>query len=357
MQSRGDDRGRNHRRTAGIRRLAFAAGAVGVLLAGTFAGSGAASADQSQATCRNLLVPAEVALVGNASIYGEYCSVPGGATRPLQVLVPGITYTHAYFDFPGFDGRYSYVKFANSHGYDTLAIDRLGTGQSTRPLIAATVNAYSNAQALHDVVQYVRGAGLGHAYENVVLTGHSYGTFTSDLESATYHDVDAIIGTGWLQQPTVTGLAGVLSVLTPALLYPAFLGQAVDPTYVTTTPGTRGFFYAAADTDPAVIAADEQRKSTASLAEATYLVPENLGGLTERIGVPTLRVVGDQDRIMCLGDSCRPASLAATLPSLFPSGVDIYVQPGAGHDVALEINNIGGLDAMLSWLAVRFPQP
>ena len=357
MQSRGDDRGGNHRRTWGIRRLAFAAGAVGVLLAGTFAGPGPASADPPQATCRPLFVPAEVALVGHAAVYGEYCSVPGGAARPLQILVPGITYTHVYFDFPGFDGRYSYVKFANRHGYDTLAIDRLGTGQSTRPLVAATVNAYTNADALHDVVQYARGASLGRAYQNVVLTGHSYGTFTSDLESATYHDVDGIIGTGWLQQPTVTGLAGVLSVLTPALLYLPFLGQVVDPTYVTTTPGTRGFFYSADNTDPAVIAADEQRKSTASLAEATYLVPENLGGLTQRIGVPTLRVVGSQDRIMCLGDSCSPANLAATLPSLFPSGVAFYVQPGAGHDVALEYNNAGGLDAMLSWLVTRFPQP
>jgi pimeloyl-ACP methyl ester carboxylesterase len=348
-------RGATHERPGAARRRLLRVGAVGVLVAGVIGGGGPAFADGSQGTCSNVFIPVNIGLIGSASIYGEYCTAAGGAERPLQILVPGITYTHVYFDMPGFGGRYSYVKFMNARGYDTLAIDRLGMGQSTRPLIAATVNAYSNAEALHQVVQYVRAGNLARSYDSVVLTGHSYGTFVSDLESATYHDVDGIIGTGWLQEPTAVGLAGVLSILTPADLYPKFAG-VIDPTYVTTTPGDRGFFYAPGDTDPAVVAADEQTKDTASLAEVTYLIPENLGGLTERIGVPTLRVVGSRDRIMCLADSCSPANLAKTLPPLFPSGVDIYVQEGAGHDVALEENNTGGFDAMLSWLKSGFPQ-
>lgn len=353
-------RGVRHRGSAAARpgvtrRRWLRSGAVGVLVAGLIGGAGPAFAGGPQSTCSNVFIPVSLSLIGNASIYGEYCTTAGGGERPLQILVPGITYTHVYFDMPGFGGRYSYVKFMNARGYDTLAIDRLGMGQSTRPLVAATVNAYSNAAALHQVVQYVRAGDLARGYAAVVLTGHSYGTFVSDLESATYHDVDGIIGTGWLQQPTAVGLAGVLSILTPAGLYPRFAG-ILDPTYVTTTPGDRGFFYAPADTDPAVVATDEGLKNTASLAEATYLIPENLGGLTERIGVPTLRVVGSEDRIMCVADSCSPANLAKTLPPRFPSGVGIYVQEGAGHDVALEENNMGGFDAMLSWLKSHFQQ-
>jgi pimeloyl-ACP methyl ester carboxylesterase len=152
----------------------------------------------------------------------------------------------------------------------------------------------------------------------------------------------------------VAGLAGVISILTPADLDPKFVGKVLDPTYVTTAAGARDFFYAPDDTDPAVVAADERLKNTASLAETTYLISENLGGLTERIGVPTLVVVGSEDRIMCVGDSCSPGRLAKSLPPLFPSGVDIYVQRGAGHDVALEENNTTGFDAMLSWLRSRF---
>jgi pimeloyl-ACP methyl ester carboxylesterase len=338
-----------------IRGLWLRFGAVGVLVAGLMGGGGPAFAGGPKSMCSNVFIPVSLSVIGDASIYGEYCTTAGGDERPLQILVPGITYTHLYWDMPGFGGRYSYVKFMNARGYDTLAIDRLGMGQSTRPLVAATVNAYSNASALHQVVQYVRAGDLGRSYAAVVLTGHSYGTFVSDLESATYRDVDGIIGTGWLQQPTVAGLAGILSILTPANLYPRFAG-ILDPTYVTTTPGDRGFFYAPGDTDPALVAADEQLKTTASLAEVTYLIPENLGGLTERIGVPTLRVVGSQDRIMCVADSCSPANLAKTLPPLFPSGVQIYVQEGAGHDVALEENNTGGFDAMLSWLQSHFQQ-
>jgi pimeloyl-ACP methyl ester carboxylesterase len=330
-------------------------GAVGLLVAGLLGGASPALADGPQITCRDLAVPVRLSLIGNASIYGEYCTATAGDQRPLQILVPGITYTHAYFDLPGFDGRYSYVTFMNERAYDTLAIDRLGIGESTRPLIAATVNADSNAAALHQVVQYARGGGLTRRYDRVVLTGHSYGTFTSDLESASYRDVDGIIGTGWLQQPTALGIAGIVSILTPANLDPKFFGTVLDPGYVTTRPGARDYFYAPGDTSPAVVAADERLKNTASLAETTYIIPENLGGLTERIGVPTLRLVGDQDRVMCVGDSCSASNLAATLPPLFPAGVDLYVQQGAGHDVALEESNTAGFDAMLSWLQIRFP--
>jgi pimeloyl-ACP methyl ester carboxylesterase len=106
--------------------------------------------------------------------------------------------------------------------------------------------------------------------------------------------------------------------------------------------------------DPAVIAADEATKDTASLAETTYLIPENTG-LTTRIGVPTLRVIGQFDRVMCNPLQCTQAGLDLLAPTLFPSGAEVYVQPGAGHNVALELNNTGGFDAALSWLQDRFP--
>ena len=135
-------------------------------------------------SCTDVSIPITVSGAANAHIFGVYCTADGGAGRPIQILVHGVTYTHAYFDLPGFDGRYSYVKYMNDRGYDTLAIDRLGAGQSTRPLLALNVNAGSNASALHQVVQHVRGCELGRTYEHVVLTGHSYGTFTSDSSSS-----------------------------------------------------------------------------------------------------------------------------------------------------------------------------
>src|SRR5205807_7843161 len=232
---------------------------------------------------------------------------------------------------------------------------RLGIGRSTRPTLALHVDAYSNADALHQVVDSVRTNGLaGRHYDKVVLTGHSYGTLTSDLTSATYGGVDGIIGTGWLQQPTPLGLIGVLTSFWSAPMDPKFRGAVVDPGYVTTRPGVRGFFYEASDTDPAVIAADEETKDTASSAEMTYLVPANTK-MTTRIGVPTLRIIGERDRVICNPDPCTQQWLDKTTPALFPAGVEAYAQPGAGHNIALERGNTGGFEAALSWLERRFP--
>jgi alpha-beta hydrolase superfamily lysophospholipase len=273
----------------------------------------------------------------------------------LQILVSGVTYTNAYWDLPGFGGRYSYTRFMNQHGYDTLAIDRLGIGRSTRPTLAVHVDAYSNADALRQVVEAVRRNGVaGRRYDKIVLTGHSYGTFISDLTSATYGGVDGIIGTGWLQQPTPLGLMGVLSSFWAAPMDPKFRGTIVDPGYVTTRPGVRNFFYEESETDPAVIAADEQTKDTASSAEMTYLVPANTR-MTTRIGVPTLRIIGERDRVICNPDPCTRQWLEANTPAMFPSGVEVYAQPGAGHNIALERGNAGGFEAALSWLERRFP--
>lgn len=313
-----------------------------------------AQADGS-VTCRGIDTPISVEGAPNGAIYGRYCRSGRSTGKPLQILVPGVTYTHTYFDLPGFGRRYSYTKFMNVRGYDTLAIDRLGMGSSTRPAVGARVNAFSNADALHQVIDAVRSKGLsGRHYGKIVLTGHSYGTFVSDLTSATYGDVDGVIGTGWFQQPTPLGAAGVFEILWPAAIDPRFFGRILDPSYVTTQPDARGFFYESANADPAVIAKDEATKDTASTSETTYLVPENTG-LTTRIGVPTLRVIGALDRVMCNPDPCTQRGLEKDAPALFPAGVDVYVQRGAGHNVALERNNSAGFRASLAWLQKRFP--
>ena len=103
-----------------------------------------------------------------------------------------------------------------------------------------------------------------------------------------------------------------------------------------------------------MIAADEETKDTASSAEMTYLVPANTG-MTTRIRVPTLRIIGERDRVICNPDPCTQQWLDETTPALFPAGVEAYAQPGAGHNIALERGNAGGFEAALSWLERRFP--
>jgi hypothetical protein len=86
----------------------------------------------------------------------------------------------------------------------------------------------------------------------------------------------------------------------------------------------------------------------------TYLVPTNTK-MTTRIGVPTLRIVGERDRVICNPDPCMQRWLDETTPAQFPAGVEAYAQPGAPHNIALEQGNTGGFHAALRWLQRHFP--
>jgi pimeloyl-ACP methyl ester carboxylesterase len=306
-------------------------------------------------TCSDFSTPISVPGADPGTIYGHYCRTAVENGSPLQILVPGSTYSHVYWDMPGVDASYSYARFMNRHGYDTLAIDRLGIGHSTRPVLSVFVDAHSNASALHQVVDSVRARGVaGRRYGRIVLTGHSYGTFTSDLTAATYGGVDGIIGTGWMQGPTLQGNMAVFSVFHPANQDPKFKDKVIDPGYATTRPGKRSFFYEASKADPAVIAADEETKDTLSSAEIDWMVHANTG-MTTRIPVPTLRILGERDPVMCNPDPCTQQWMEETAPPRFPAGVEVWSQPGAGHNVALERGNTAGFEVALSWLQRHFP--
>lgn len=105
----------------------------------------------SGAQCAEVSIP--VALSAGAEkasrIAGTYCAPAGEPASVLQILVPGATYDRSYWDFPGFDGRYSYVAHATRAGQATLAIDPIGVGKSSLP-VGWQVSALSAAQALHE---------------------------------------------------------------------------------------------------------------------------------------------------------------------------------------------------------------
>ena len=87
-------------------------------------------------TCQSYNIPVAIAdgQPLQYHIYGELCNPASGASGTVQLLVPGGTYGHIYWDFPTVDGvAYSYRQAANAAGYSTFAIDNLGTGQSSHP--------------------------------------------------------------------------------------------------------------------------------------------------------------------------------------------------------------------------------
>src|SRR5687767_9195756 len=76
------------------------------------------------------------AAVGTAAVMAGrvFDPEPGSPPGPVLVCLPGGTYTHRYFDLevPGHDG-YSAARHWAAAGATVVALDQLGTGESSRP--------------------------------------------------------------------------------------------------------------------------------------------------------------------------------------------------------------------------------
>jgi pimeloyl-ACP methyl ester carboxylesterase len=268
---------------------------------------------QPPVRCERLTFP--VALTeGQPATYhvaGWLCGRGSIQHRTIQVLLHGGTYSHIYWDFSYQPERYSYVRALTAAGYATLAIDRIGTGESDHPP-ALEVSAKSNAFVVHQIVQTLRSGTLhvpsfGRIRgERLMLVGHSLGTSVAIGEAATYHDVDGLILTGYLHNRG-PGLVEFAQDFIPASSDPHFVGRDIPAGYLTTRPGARGasYFYYAPATDPAVIAADEATKETTTIGEAADFFTS--AALSPQIDTPVLVVIGDRDRLFCDDPSCSAA--------------------------------------------------
>ncbi|UJW28663.1 alpha/beta hydrolase [Saccharothrix sp. AJ9571] len=311
-------------------------------------------------TCRDVRLPVTLADSTAANLAGTLCEPSGAQT--VAVLIPGITYTRAYWDFPYQPERYSFARAANRAGYATLAIDKIGTGASTRPA-STRVSLHVNIDNLHQVVQALRAGRLGQQYPKVVAVGHSYGSIIAHAEAGIHHDVDAIVTTGISHRlKLVTNVAQLLLPGRLAALDPRFAGKIFDPGYLTTSPGQRAVFYDARTADPAVVEKDEQLKDTYSLTDLATFLPEFLVATSRGYNGPVLVVNGDSDQTMCgippLGGPCSSgAALAADERHFYGprSTVDGIVVPATGHDIALSTTAPSTTAQILQWLSARVP--
>jgi pimeloyl-ACP methyl ester carboxylesterase len=256
------------------------------------------AAQSSEAFCRDVTV--SVGLLGLESMFGQLC-VPQTPTNTVLVLVPGGTYTNTYWDLPSSAGLHSFRTSMNNAGYATLAIDRLGTGRSSKPL-SATVTAITQAAAIHQVIGQLRAGRLGTRFGKVIIGGHSIGSAVTLIEAATYRDVNGVLLTGISHYPDlVDTAANVLTALIPAPLDPNLVRRGLDPGYLTTRVGARerAFHWPGAP-PPAVMNWDEATKDAFSALEVVdglgvaVLTPESL-----LINAPTLIVLSSGDEIFC----------------------------------------------------------
>ncbi|MYW92883.1 alpha/beta hydrolase [Amycolatopsis rubida] len=312
----------------------------GLLLGASAAVAPAGAAEPAATTCQNVAVP--VTAAGQAAtIAGTLCTPPGATT--VQILVHGWSYARYYWDAPYEPDTYSYVRAANKRGYATLNIDRLGDGQSTRPL-SAFDNFYADVSTVHQVITALRDGRLGTPFSKVIEVGHSLGGIVTMTEAGLYKDVDAIMPTAIAHSLNyVNVVSKIIADDYPAALDPKFAAAGLDPAYLTSYPGTRGGFYlgSPSSTDPGVVAKDEQLKDTGNLVELATLAGYNVLNVDRTLNIPVYTVVGQHDPFICglLGPSCSDSKALADFERPFygpQATVVADVVPNTAHDLQLE---------------------
>lgn len=322
---------------------------LGLIVAVAPSASATSESSALPARCQDVTIPATIAS-GKVSLYGKFCLPRVGKPSTVQILVHGATYNHLYWDFPGFNGKYSYTRAANIAGYATLAIDRLGTGKSTRPA-SQHVTYTAQISTLHQVVQKLRSGLAGNKFKKVMMVGHSFGSAYTIGEAATYKDVDAVLLTGNGHQVSKLTQEQSVTFFHPANAEERF--KDLDDGYVTTIPGLRddgGFLYDMSRTDPAVVAVDEATKDVISKAEFATR-PPNLGVLSRDIRVPVLIATGQQDTHYC-GEGANDCTSSRTYydaEAPFYNTCMSVMFLRAGHDINLHKTAPGSFAKMLAW--------
>ncbi len=266
-----------------------------------------ADASSSGAACRSLYFP--VTLGANVSRvyreFGQLCTNNPGSlgSQPLQILLPGGTVSHKYFDWSYQPNRYNYVRYMTQRGYTTLSVDRLGYGYSDHPS-AETLNFDVAGWNTHQLVQSLRGGALGAKFRKIVLNGYSMGGLTAQVEAEKFRDVDAIaIHAVGHQLLTVNSTFHLAQLAWPAALDPKFAGQpwSADPGYLTTIPGQRAqaFYGPPTSYDPAQIPLEESSKVSMTATELVDITAKSYSDATKNITVPVLWSPGQYDRLWC----------------------------------------------------------
>jgi pimeloyl-ACP methyl ester carboxylesterase len=352
---------RRHRQRRFVTRTCAIAAAAALSVLASSAAADAQAAALPTLTCSAYTIPVRIADPGPAdqTLWGQLCYRGTHEPGTVQLLVPGATYNHLYWDFPYGNGYYSYVDAATAAGYATFNVDRVGEGNSSHPP-SAELDLTAGAVALHDAVTALRsGAVDGHPFQDVIMVGHSIGSVEAWIEAARYHDVNAVIVTGALH--AISPDIGALEAdLYPAVDDPAFAGAGLDPGYLTTLPGTRGsLFYNPATTNPAVVAADEANKDTTTPAElggAAAIISEPAAQQPSyQIDVPVLSVVGQNDNLFCTGvtvyNCAHPDTVRAFESQYYSPAahLKVVVIPGTGHALALSTTAPLTDAAMIGW--------
>lgn len=329
-------------RTGPARHTAFRLLAAALLL---FSFAAVASADETPNDIKveRLSFPVTLADGSAAEVVGYLYYKGSYHNRTLLLAIHGANYNHKYWDVPTINGHeYSFARYMAGRKYAVLAIDQLGTGESTRPADGDSVTLDQTASAIHQVITRLRSGegGVGYGFEKVVTVSHSLGSINAVYAQGTYHDADAVITTGMGHVPHTIPV-------------PAELIAELSQYEYFTVPGELRpvMFYYAPGADPDVIQYDRDNLAD-TLARGqltTGILPSfTFDTAAQRVGQvtgPVLVQLGEFDGLF-------PGSLAGGEAAFYTSASSVTVQalPGVGHDFNTHFRNHEGWRLMDEWL-------
>lgn len=293
---------------------------------------GEARAESAHAPCDavqadKLSFPVRLSDGHTYQITGYYYHQGPPRERVLQVLVHGATHYHLYWDLPEINGiDYSYARYMAERDYDVLAIDQLGTGESSQP-DGDFVTLPETASALHQVLASLRTPRnpTGRLHQRIALVGHSNGSLTSIYTTGTYHDPDVLVTTAFMHAPH------------PLPFNPADILATLTTPYIPATTFSLGFwigvFYHVPQMDPALVSYEYAHLGPAVQARGQFLdlfyygLNANLTRSTQ-IDVPVLVQNGDYDAL-------QPSVYMGPEPTFYPNAPSVTLNylTAIGHHI------------------------
>lgn len=280
---------------------------------------------------------------------------------PEAVVVfalPGATYSRGYFDLsrPGvMDASYSQASHHTDRGLVLVAIDHLGTGESTVPAdpfaYGAEELAAGNAAVVADVVQRLAKGSLADDLAGLtpVATlgiGQSMGGCLLTVQQGRHHTFDAVGILGWSGRHTnfPDGKGGRLIPTVPQRHEDLRRAEMT----VAFTPEQIGYCFHYEDEPPAVVGADSSmdapwRSTGVPPCTLAMLSPGFVADEAAAIDVPVFVASGERDVI--------PEPHAE--PLAYPSSPDVTVTvfPRMAHMHNFAGTRLALWDRLVGWIS------
>src|SRR5829696_155304 len=128
----------------------------------SFAGVAAADETANDIKVERVSFPVTLADGSAAEVVGYLYYKGSFHNRTLLLALHGATYNHKYWDVPAINGHeYSFARYMAERKYAVLAIDQLGTGESSKPADGDLLTLRQTGSAIHQVITHLRAGAAG----------------------------------------------------------------------------------------------------------------------------------------------------------------------------------------------------